>query len=88
MPLAGFESAMPASKRPQTHALDRTAIWDGLHCVFITKIANYFWVKSVIKLIGVHRTTSNKLGSVYYTSHEIKGFFRHYIQNIFNNSGK
>ena len=24
MPLAGFEPAIPASERPQTHALDRT----------------------------------------------------------------
>jgi hypothetical protein len=25
MPLAGFETAIPASERPQTHALDPTA---------------------------------------------------------------
>jgi hypothetical protein len=25
MPLAGFETAIPASERPQTHALDRLA---------------------------------------------------------------
>ena len=85
---AGFESAMPASERPQTHALDRTATWIGLHCVFITKIANYFWVKSIIKLIGIHRTMSNKLGKVYYTPHEIIGLNTHYIQNILNNGAK
>jgi hypothetical protein len=88
VPPAGFESAMPASERPQTHALDRTTTWIGLHCVFITKIANYFWSKSVIKLIGILGNTSNKLGKVYYTSHEIIGFIRHYIQDILNNSGK
>ena len=82
---AGFEPAMPASERPQTH---RTATWIGLHFVFITKIPNYLWVKSVIKLIGIHQTTPNKLGKVYYTSHEIIGFIRHYVQNILNNSVK
>ena len=29
MPLAGFEPAIPASERPQTHALDRAATWIG-----------------------------------------------------------
>jgi hypothetical protein len=29
MPPAGFEHAIPASKRPQTHALDRAATWIG-----------------------------------------------------------
>ena len=28
MPLAGFEPTIPASKRPQTHALDRAANWN------------------------------------------------------------
>ena len=67
MPPAGFESAMPARERPETHALDCEATWIGLHCVYITSITSYFWVKSVIKLIVKYRTTSNKLGKVYYT---------------------
>ena len=29
MPSAGFEPAIPASVRPQTHALDRAATWIG-----------------------------------------------------------
>ena len=29
MPQAGFELAIPASERPQTHALDRAATWTG-----------------------------------------------------------
>jgi hypothetical protein len=29
MPVAGFEPAIPASKRPQTHALDRAATGIG-----------------------------------------------------------
>jgi hypothetical protein len=29
MPLAGFEPAIPASERPQTHVLDRAAIGIG-----------------------------------------------------------
>jgi hypothetical protein len=29
MPLAGFEAAIPASERPQTHTLDRAAIGIG-----------------------------------------------------------
>jgi len=29
MPPAGFETAIPASERPQTHALDRAAIGIG-----------------------------------------------------------
>ena len=28
MPQAGFELAVPASERPQAHALDRAATWD------------------------------------------------------------
>jgi hypothetical protein len=30
MPPAGFETAFPASERPQTHALDRTATEIGM----------------------------------------------------------
>ena len=29
MPLTGFETAIPASDRPQTYALDRAATWVG-----------------------------------------------------------
>jgi len=29
MPPAGFEASIPASERPQTHALDRAATWIG-----------------------------------------------------------
>jgi len=31
MPPAGFEPAIPASKRPQTHALDRAATGIGTY---------------------------------------------------------
>jgi len=30
MPLAGFETAIPASEQPQTHALERAATGIGL----------------------------------------------------------
>jgi len=33
MPSSGFESAIPASERPQTYALDRVAIGTGDHLV-------------------------------------------------------
>jgi hypothetical protein len=32
MPPAGFESAVPASEKPKTHALDRAVTGIGLHC--------------------------------------------------------
>jgi hypothetical protein len=38
MPPAGFETAIPASERPQTHALDRAAI--GIDKLFNIKEEN------------------------------------------------
>jgi len=35
MPPAEFEPAIPASERPQTHALDRPAIGIGFKCLVI-----------------------------------------------------
>ena len=40
MPQAGFEPAIPASERPQTHTLDRTATRIGQKQV----IRNYYFV--------------------------------------------
>jgi hypothetical protein len=34
MPLAGFEPAIPATKRPQTYFLDRAATEIGLYTVY------------------------------------------------------
>jgi hypothetical protein len=31
MPRAGFEPTIPATKRPQTYALDRAATWIDFH---------------------------------------------------------
>jgi hypothetical protein len=35
MPPVGFEATIPASERPQTHALDRTATGIGLQCEYL-----------------------------------------------------
>ena len=34
----GFEPAIPASERPQTHALDRAATGKGVHMTLLTQI--------------------------------------------------
>jgi len=41
MPLAGFEPAIPASDRQQTHALDRAAIGFGAEPSYYLLIASY-----------------------------------------------
>jgi hypothetical protein len=38
MPPAGFEPIIPASERPQTHALERTATWIGTETLSHTKL--------------------------------------------------
>jgi hypothetical protein len=38
MPQAGFESAIPATKRPQTYALDRAATGIGCINIIITAV--------------------------------------------------
>ena len=40
----GFEPALPASKRPQTHALDRAAIRVGQIHFAVTKFHNHFLI--------------------------------------------
>jgi hypothetical protein len=35
MPPAVFELTIPASEKPQTHALDRAATWIAIYIVFI-----------------------------------------------------
>ena len=42
VPPAGFESTIPASERPQTHALDRPASGIGYTTTLSQKIATYF----------------------------------------------
>jgi hypothetical protein len=64
MPAAGFKPTIPASKRPQTHALDRAAIGIGCrwYCAklkFATWILVFFFnahtyaclIKEVVKFI-------------------------------------
>jgi len=38
MPTAGFKPAIPAIKRPQTYALDRTVTGIGTFCIWLFKI--------------------------------------------------
>jgi hypothetical protein len=49
MPSAGFESATPATKRPETYALDRAATEVGI--IFFQQIF-YFRVKSTVRRLG------------------------------------
>jgi len=44
MPPVGFKTAIPASKRTQTHALDRAATWIGFHSYRPTKILHWFFL--------------------------------------------
>jgi hypothetical protein len=44
IPAAGFEPAIPASERPQTHALDRPAISIGTDSSYHIIISFYSWL--------------------------------------------
>ena len=43
MPATGFEPAIPASERPQTHALDRAATGIGLDKSDFGKMLKFTW---------------------------------------------
>jgi hypothetical protein len=47
---AGFETAIPASERPQTHALDRAATWgresDQLVSNILQQWKTLFWLEN------------------------------------------
>jgi hypothetical protein len=45
MPRAGFELAIPATKRPQTYALDRAAT--GIGCGLLYKVL-YIFIQQII----------------------------------------
>jgi hypothetical protein len=50
IPPAGFEPAIPKSKQPQTHALDRAGTWLGRCCwyslsLFVTHLSNAWCVR-------------------------------------------
>ena len=47
MPPAGFETAIPASKRTKTHALDHAATWIGFHSYRPTKILHWILLYKV-----------------------------------------
>jgi hypothetical protein len=47
MPRAGFEPVTPATKRPQTYALDRAAA--GIGC-----LVNYFRLLFLLKAVPLH----------------------------------
>jgi hypothetical protein len=59
MPLAGFEPAIPANKRPQTHALDGAATGIGPTSYTVIKSLVKIGVidESVIRKTSVHRNT-------------------------------
>jgi hypothetical protein len=48
MPLAGFEPTIPASERPQTHALDRAATAIGPFVLYGTYCALFLYNVSVV----------------------------------------
>ena len=44
MPTAGFETSIPATERPRTHALDRAATEIGDITVFLSKMTIFVYV--------------------------------------------
>jgi hypothetical protein len=73
MPQAGFEPAIPATKRPQTYALDRTAtgIGDSL-----TSISS-FNKSTIIVNIKIFVSNSNSVvGNQYHTSYYVYWYVR------------
>jgi len=49
MPLTGFEPAVPANKRPQTHALDRAATSTGQHQTYTDEIYHTTWYFDIVR---------------------------------------
>jgi hypothetical protein len=80
MPWAGFEPTIPASERPQTHALDRAATGIGEPHIHLTVISLYhhvititnsfqtfylfFWGKH--EPVSVYRCSSSHSGNRFY----------------------
>jgi len=54
MPLAGFDSTIPASDLPQTYALDRAATGTGILKLYVEEIRldeKYLWKSPILFLI-------------------------------------
>ena len=58
MALAGFEFSVPASERPQTHALGRTATGTGQKCYSVVKYC-VFLKKAFPKFISREKNRAN-----------------------------
>ena len=61
MPQVGFEPSIPASERPQTHALDRSATGTGIFRFIIRKEHKvaYYHKKKLLMNQAVHLTSLN-----------------------------
>jgi hypothetical protein len=59
MPSAGFEPAIPATKRPQTHALDNTVTGIGKQKIYIYE--TYIIIKIVPWIQGLNIEESQGL---------------------------
>ena len=66
MPTAGFEPAIPASKRPQTHVLDRAATGIGLRVHILHENINQF--KALRSAIKTTAPSTTAVLYVLYTS--------------------
>ena len=60
IPPVGFKSTTPASKRPQTHALDRPATGIGIFCMFLfyeisdlIAFYNYFYIHWSVNAMAI-----------------------------------
>ena len=51
MLLAGFEPAIPASERPQTHALDGAATGIGTFVNYMSKFISIIWVLFLFQVL-------------------------------------
>jgi len=58
MPPEGFEPSIPASERPQTHVLDRTATGIGLVKSKFSNFATFWPTDSGIKTTNIKKKTS------------------------------
>ena len=61
MPLTGFKTAIPASKRPQTHTFDRATTGIGNLWWNIQNIRNIWWRNPVIQFLRTYTSLVNSL---------------------------
>jgi len=82
MPLAGFEPVIPASERPQSHALDRAATGTGSQTLSSAELVqsahsySFYVITIVIRFSYVHldrrNDKINRNGQYNWTPHDVR----------------